>query len=112
VSTFCATKAFQKNKKKVKKKLKKKIAGTAKKKKLAGKDFFCKRHAGKDFFYFLTRTVLSTTYTGPNNTTNRQIRLLGKVLSNTAGTWVRDLRHYVRAELGDALCNLVVLPTP
>ena len=44
--------------------------------------------------------------------TPRQNRLLVKVLSNTAGTWVRDLRHGVRAKLGDALCNLVVLPTP
>ena len=35
------------------------------------------------------------------------MHLLGKVLSNTAGTWVRDLLHFVRAKLGDVLCNLV-----
>jgi hypothetical protein len=35
--------------------------------------------AGKDFFYFLTRTVLSTIYTGQNHTTHNQIKnwLLG-----------------------------------
>ncbi len=34
--------------------------------------------------------------------------LLGKVLSNTTGTWVRDLCHFVGVKLGDVLCNLVV----
>ena len=35
--------------------------------------------------------------------TPKQNRLMVKVLSNTAGTWVRDLCHDVRAKLGDAL---------
>jgi hypothetical protein len=44
-----------------------------------------KKLAGKDFFYFLTRTVLSTIYTGQNHTTHNQIKnwLLGQGVRNT-----------------------------
>ena len=53
-----------------------------------------------------------TIYTEPIKTflSYKQKRLLGKVLQNTAGTWVRIPRHFVRAKLGDVLCNLVVPP--
>jgi hypothetical protein len=52
-------------KKRIKKKIKK-MRAELKKKNLRVKIFFVKNHAGKDFFYFLTRTVLSTIYTGEN----------------------------------------------
>jgi hypothetical protein len=66
-------------KKRVKKNGIKKMRAELKKKNLRVKIFFVKNHAGKDFFYFLTRTVLSTIYTGQNHTTHNQIKnwLLG-----------------------------------
>ena len=82
--TFCALERRPRRRKN--KNDKKKVCRTQKKnagkdffykKKHTGKDFFYKKHAGTDFFYSFPAAVLSTIYTGQNNTTNRQIRLLG-----------------------------------